>query len=192
MEQPRVRGPEWHALGLFALVIMAHGFVTSAFSVHIIHALDAWGLEEALAVTAGACVGPAQVLARWIEMMFGRAVPALTLGLIAVGLLPLAFIGLLASHPSLTSAVIFALIYGASNGLLTIVRGVVPLALFGPEGYGRRLGLVSAPALAVKAGAPMVMGAVLTGHGVGSVLWIGLGCAVLAFIAMVALDRMQR
>ncbi len=192
VEQPRVRGPEWHALGLFALVIMAHGFVTSAFSVHIIHALDAWGLEEALAVTAGACVGPAQVLARWIEMMFGRAVPALTLGLIAVGLLPLAFIGLLASHPSLTSAVIFALIYGASNGLLTIVRGVVPLALFGPEGYGRRLGLVSAPALAVKAGAPMVMGAVLTGHGVGSVLWIGLGCAVLAFIAMVALDRMQR
>ena len=192
VEQPRVRGPEWHALGLFALVIMAHGFVTSAFSVHIIHALDAWGLEEALAVTAGACVGPAQVLARWIEMMFGRAIPALTLGSTAVGLLPLAFIGLLASHPSLTSAVIFALIYGASNGLLTIVRGVVPLALFGPEGYGRRLGLVSAPALAVKAGAPMVMGAVLTGHGVGSVLWIGLGCAVLAFIAMVALDRMQR
>ena len=188
----RARGPEWQALGLFALVIMAHGFVTSAFSVHVIHVLNQSGLDEAVAVSAGALIGPAQVAARFIEMLYGRHIPALILGVIAVALLPIAFLLLMISPASFVSAGLFGLIYGASNGLLTIVRGIVPLALFGPEGYGRRLGLISGPALALKAGAPMIMGAVLTGQGVGAVLWISLVCALAALSAMATLYWMQR
>jgi hypothetical protein len=30
------------------------------------------------------------------------------------------------------------LLHGAGNGLLTIARGTVPLAIFGPIGYGLR------------------------------------------------------
>ena len=96
------------------------------------------------------------------------------------------------SPASFISAGLFALIYGASNGLLTIVRGVVPLALFGPAGYGRRLGLISGPALALKAGAPMMLGAALTGQGVEAVLWISLGCAIAALLAMATLYWTQR
>jgi predicted MFS family arabinose efflux permease len=190
-EQP-VRGPEWQALGLFALVIMAHGFVTSSFSVHVIHVLDQWGLGEAVAVSAGALIGPAQVLARLIEMLYGRHSPALTLGVGSVALLPIAFIVLMLLPHGLVSAGLFALFYGASNGLLTIVRGLVPLALFGPEGYGRRLGLISGPSLVVKAIAPMTIGAVLSGYSVGMVLWIALGCAGLALAAMTVLFASQR
>ena len=40
----------------------------------------------------------------------------------------------------------FAILHGAGNGVLTIARGTVPLALFGPENYGYRLGLLGAPA----------------------------------------------
>ena len=192
LQEARAKGPEWQALGLFALVIMAHGFVTSAFSVHVIHVLDQWGLGEAVAVSAGALIGPAQVIARLIELLFGRQLPALTLGLGSVALLPIAFMILMFSPHGLASAALFALFYGASNGLLTIVRGLVPLALFGPEGYGRRLGLVSGPSLAVKAIAPMMIGAVLTGYGVGMVLWIASACAALALIAMAALYASQR
>lgn len=192
LQEARAKGPEWQALGLFALVIMAHGFVTSAFSVHVIHVLDQWGLGETVAVSAGALIGPAQVIARLIEMLYGRHVPALTLGLGSVALLPIAFMILMIFPHGLVSAALFALFYGASNGLLTIVRGLVPLALFGPEGYGRRLGLVSGPSLAVKAVAPMMIGAVLTGYSVGMVLWIASGCAALALVAMAALYASQR
>jgi MFS family permease len=192
VQEQSVRGPEWQALGLFALVVMAHGFVTSSFSVHVIHVLDQWGLGETIAVSAGALIGPAQVIARLIEMLYGRHIPALTLGLGSVALLPIAFILLMASPQGVFSAGVFALFYGASNGLLTIVRGLVPLALFGPEGYGRRLGLVSGPALAVKAIAPMAVGAVLTGAGVGLVLWLALACSLLALMAMTTLFMMQR
>ena len=192
LQEKRAQGPEWQALGLFALVIVAHGFVTSAFSVHVIHVLDQSGLSEAVAVSASALIGPAQVVARLIEMLYGRYIPALTLGVVSVALLPIAFILLMVSPASLISASLFALIYGASNGLLTIVRGVVPLALFGPEGYGRRLGLISGPALALKAGAPMMVGAVLTGQGVGAVLWISLGCGMAALMAMATLYWTQR
>jgi hypothetical protein len=129
---------------------------------------------------------------RLIEMLYGRHIPALTLGLGSVALLPIAFILLMASPQGVFSAGVFALFYGASNGLLTIVRGLVPLALFGPEGYGRRLGLVSGPALAVKAIAPMAVGAVLTGAGVGLVLWLALACSLLALMAMTTLFMMQR
>ena len=192
LQEARAKGPEWQALGLFALVIMAHGFVTSAFSVHVIHVLDQCGLGEAVAVSAGALIGPAQVIARLIEMLFGRQLPALTLGLGSVALLPIAFMILMFSPHGLASAALFALFYGASNGLLTIVRGLVPLALFGPEGYGRRLGLVSGPSLAVKAIAPMMIGAVLTGYSVGMVLWIASACAALALAAMAVLYASQR
>lgn len=192
VQEQRARGPEWQALGLFALVIMAHGFVTSSFSVHVIHVLDQWGLGEAIAVAAGALIGPAQVIARLIEMLYGRHIPALALGVGSVALLPIAFVLLMASPHGLISAGLFALFYGASNGLLTIVRGLVPLALFGPEGYGRRLGLVSGPSLAIKAIAPMTIGAVLTAQSVELVLWISLGCSVLALAAMTTLYATQR
>jgi MFS family permease len=154
------------SVGLFALVIAAHGFVTSSFSVHMVRVLDALGLSESDAVLAGALVGPAQVTARFVEMLFGTRLPPLGLGLVATCLLPISFALLLAMHVSTGTAIFFGLVYGAANGLITIARGVVPYALFGPAGYGRMLGLIAAPALAVKAAAPVIFAAILTGFGI--------------------------
>jgi len=39
----------------------------------------------------------------------------------------------------------FAVLHGAGNGLLTIAKGTVPLAIFGPVGYGLRNGWRSRP-----------------------------------------------
>ena len=49
------------------------------------------------------------------------------------------------------AAYAFALLHGAGNGILTIAKGTLPLALFGPVGYGRRQGIVTAPARASQA-----------------------------------------
>ena len=189
---PVLNSPEWLVMVLFATVIMMHGFVTSAFSVHLVHVLDTLGLGERTAVLAGSLVGPAQVLARLAEMLLGKRIPALILGVFSVALLPVAF-GLLIGLPTgLTSALLFGLFYGASNGLVTIVRGIVPLALFGPHGYGRRLGMISAPSLAVKAASPMVVAAVLAQSGAGQTLALALGSALIAGVAMTVLCLRER
>ena len=43
------------------------------------------------------------------------------------------------------------LVMGASQGVITIVRGAVPLALFGTQGYGAVLGLIATPIVVVNA-----------------------------------------
>ena len=145
------------------------------------------GLSEGDAVLAGSLVGPAQVAARLIEMLFGARLPPLGLGLVATGLLPVSFALLLAIHVSTETAILFGLIYGAANGLITIARGVVPYALFGPVGYGRTLGLIAAPALAVKAAAPMIFAALLTLFGVRFTMAVALGFGVVSAAAMLIL-----
>lgn len=172
---------------LFALVIAAHGFPTSALSVHVIGLLDLLGLTEAQAVLAASLVGPAQVGARILELLFGKRLSAIGLGLVATGLLPIAFMILLVAAISPGAAILYGLVYGASNGLVTIARGVVALSLFGREGYGRTLGLIAAPALAIKAAAPPLFALGLSSLGAKAMLLISLALACLAFGAMALL-----
>ena len=54
-------------------------------------------------------------------------------------------------------AAAFALMFGGANGLVTITRGAVPLALFGAAGYGRLMGRLAGPFLVMQAAAPLVM-----------------------------------
>ena len=62
-------------------------------------------------------------------------------------------------------AVPFVLLHGAGNGMLTIARGTLPLALFGAAGYGLRTGILAAPARILQGGAPLLFGLVLDGGG---------------------------
>ena len=58
---------------------------------------------------------------------------------------------------SAPTAAAFALMFGAANGLITITRGALPLALFGANGYGRLIGRISGPWLLMQSVAPLVM-----------------------------------
>jgi hypothetical protein len=53
------------------------------------------------------------------------------------------------------------LLHGAGNGLLTIARGTLPLAMFGAAGYGLRTGILAAPARILQGFAPLLFGLVL-------------------------------
>ncbi|MGL5362878.1 MAG: MFS transporter [Bosea sp. (in: a-proteobacteria)] len=169
------------------LALMMHGLITNAMSVHLIATLDSLGLSEAQAVAAGALIGPAQSAARFIEMLFGGRYPVLALGLISTGLMPLAFGILFLGQFGLTWVIIFALVYGASNGLLTIARGIIPLGLFGREGYGATLGMISGPALAVKSLAPLLFALLLAAIGSAWAMGVLAGLAIAAFAAMIVL-----
>ena len=79
----------------------------------------------------------------------------------------------------------FVIFYGAGNGLLTIARGTVPLAVFGPDGYGARTGLLGAPARVAQAFAPFVFGLLLDAMGV-SVIAVSSALCLAAFAALLA------
>jgi hypothetical protein len=82
--------------------------------------------------------------------------------------------------------VAFALLHGAGNGMITIVKGTLPLALFGPAGYGRRSGLLSAPARTLQAAAPFLFGLLLDRAGIGA-LGLSAGLCLAAFSLLLLL-----
>ena len=146
----------------FAFVLVAAGFasyafVPSALSAQLLAIFNRFGLAPGTIVTIGMLFGPAQVLARVCELSFARHTHPLWTARFALGLLVTAFV-LLALLPfSAMLAAVFAVMYGMANGLLTIARGTVPLALFGAAGYGRLMGRIGGPFLVVQAVAPVVV-----------------------------------
>ena len=67
----------------------------------------------------------------------------------------------------------------------TIAKGTLPLAFFGPAGYGERQGLMMAPARVAQAFAPLLFGLLIDGVGAAA-LWVTslLGVAALAALWM--------
>ena len=140
---------------LVAAAFSAYAFVPSALSAQLLAIFQRFGLTAATVVIIGMLFGPAQVLARICELAFGRNLHPLWTARLAIGLLIAAF-GLLALLPfSAPLAAAFAVMYGMANGLMTIARGTVPLALFGAGGYGRLIGRMAGPYLVVQAAAPV-------------------------------------
>jgi hypothetical protein len=142
---------------LVAAGFASYAFVPSALSAQLLAIFHRFGLAPSTVVAIGMLFGPAQVLARIGELAVARKTHPLWVARGAVSLLVAAF-ALLALLPfSVGLAALFAVLYGMANGLLTIARGTVPLALFGAAGYGRLVGRIGGPFLAVQSLAPVVL-----------------------------------
>jgi len=149
--------PRGIAFMLVAAAFASYAFVPSALSAQLLAIFERFGLTPTTVVAIGMLFGPAQVLARLCELSFGRHLHPLWIARSAVGLLVAAF-GLMALVPfSAAVAAAFAVMYGMANGLMTIARGTVPLALFGAAGYGRLVGRIGGPFLVVQSVAPVVL-----------------------------------
>lgn len=145
---------------VFLLVVAAfasYAFVPSALSAHLLAIFGRTGIEPATVVLIGTLFGPAQVAARVCEFVFARNLHPLAIARGAVLLLIAAFSLLAVAGFSILTAAAFAIMFGAANGLITIARGAVPLALFGPVGYGRVIGRIAGPSLIMQAMAPFVL-----------------------------------
>jgi hypothetical protein len=153
---------------LLAFVFSAAWFVTGAMAAHLPRLLETAGATPLEAIAAAALMGPAQVAARVVEFLVLRGVHPLVSARIATALHPLGAAAL--AVLGAPGAAVFAVFYGAGNGLLTIARGTVPLAIFGPQGYGARTGLLGAPARASQAFAPLLFGLLIDRMGTGAIL----------------------
>jgi MFS family permease len=177
------------ALALFALIMSLNGFVFGVISVQLVPLLEAAGLAIAAAVWVASLKGVAQFGGRIVEIAFARNLRAITVGRVAVGILPASLVLLLVGTGSLPLVVAFTLLMGASQGVITIVRGAVPLALFGAQGYGAVLGLIATPVLVVNAAAPTIFAWIVDrwGWGTGRVSLL-VGCSA-AWLAMELMSR---
>lgn len=170
-------------MAILAFVFAVTWFTSTAMAAHLPRMLEAAGASAVAAVAAGALIGPAQVGARVLEFAFLRKVHPLVSTRIATLTHPVAAgLLLLIGGPA---ASVFALVHGAGNGVLTIAKGTLPLAMFGPAGYGLRQGLLSAPARVMQALAPVIFGLVLERFGAHAILLTGaMGVAAFAVLLL--------
>lgn len=185
---PPVGAAPRHAAAVLSLVFTLTWFVATGMAAHLPTLMQAAGGTLALAVAVGALVGPAQVAGRLFEFGFLRRVSPLAVARAAtlghpVGALLLWFVGA-------PAAAAFAILHGLGNGILTIAKGTLPLALFGPGGYGARQGWIALPGRALQGLAPWLFGLALERWGVDA-LWLSasLGLAACAALFMLKLRR---
>jgi hypothetical protein len=145
------------AFGWLAAALATVAFVSSGLAAHVIALLTATGLAARDAVLVGALIGPMQVAGRIMEFAFGRQLRALTVGTLAFALMVVALALLTQVHGVWIVALAFAIPYGWSNGVMTIVRGTVPAELFGQREYGALLGRLARPQFLAKAVAPVAL-----------------------------------
>lgn len=175
------------AIAMLALALALNSFVFTALSAHFIPSLVLMGVVTATAVWIASIKGVFQTLGRLAELMFGQSLNPFHLAMIAMGGMPLAFLALFLFGATSAGLILFSALYGVANGLVTIVRGGVPLVLFGRHGYARVLASIATPGLIVTATAPTAYALVLDtiGPAAGFVLLFAL--SVIAFGATIAL-----
>jgi len=186
---PPVRPTTGVAFLLVVAAFAAYSFVPSGLSAHLLAIFQRAGLEPHVVVLVGMLFGPSQVAARLCEFIFARNIHPLAMARFAVGMLVASFALLWLFGFSTPAAVLFAVMFGVANGLITIARGAVPLALFGPVGYGRIIGRIARPALVITAVAPVVIAFVAERASDPVALGVAAGFAVVALICFTLIRR---
>ncbi len=171
----------WRATLMLSFVFAAAWFISTAMAAHLPRRLQTAGASLATAVFVGALIGPSQVAARLLEFGFLRKVHPLLSARIAAALHPLGVLALAAFGSP--AAVIFGILHGAGNGILTIAKGTLPLAIFGPQGYGHRQGVLMVPARIAQALSPWLFGLALDRWGVKA-LGVSATVGALTFLAL--------
>jgi predicted MFS family arabinose efflux permease len=172
-------GSQNRAMPLLALVFAVTWFTSTAMAAHLPRLLQEAGASAAAAVATAVLVGPAQVAGRLVEFgVLQRFHPLLSARLAAIAH-PLGALAVIAFGAP--AAVVFAVLHGAGNGILTIAKGTLPLAIFGPSGYGLRQGILMVPARFGQAAAPFLFAVLIERFGVSALLLsAALGLAALA------------
>lgn len=165
---------------LVAAILTVQSFVVATISVHLLSMLKTIGFSVSTALAIGMMIGPAQIIARLLEFsLFRNLHPSWSSRL---GVL-ISFFGLFFLFADgYVLALLGAALYGAGNGILTIIRGTLPLALFGQEGYAIRMGLLGRPIMIALAFGPLISAFILEKWGGINILLIIL--TALVFITL--------
>ena len=158
-----LRNPAFVRLGIFVVVMMA---VTAALPAHLVSLLRENRLAEAWVVAIPASIGVIQVAGRALLYFFeqrfdvhraNRLIPCL----IPLGLAALLLAGWAAGWSSAvqtTAALLFVLLYGLGNGMLTIVKGTAMAQYVSRAHVASLNGALGLPMALARAVAPWLLG----------------------------------
>jgi predicted MFS family arabinose efflux permease len=171
---------------LCAIAFALLGFALSAMLVHMVPLLTTLGLGSG-AIVVAAVFGPSQVLARLVNMLFGRNLSPVMLAVLSAVSISAAIAALLLSGSWLPGAIAFAVLLGLGSGINSIAQGSLPLWLFGSEGYGTLTGRIAAVRLLASATAPFIFATLM--DRAGSTVALGMAAtlgaaAMLGFLAI--------
>jgi predicted MFS family arabinose efflux permease len=172
------------AFWLFVVTNVLQGIVSTGVPIHLIPILLERGFSINTAVAAYAVIGPVQVAARFLTGFGERAMSLRGIGVATMTLSALAFLLLPFIPAGSWLILVFAALYGAANGMLTIVRALLPPELFGREDYGAIQGMIAMPVRITMAGAPFAFGALWAWQGSYDAVLIS--CAVMALCSLAA------
>jgi hypothetical protein len=186
--------PEGWPFILLVAAFALHFFILSGVTSNLLAMLQRGGMDAATVVAVGALFGPAQVAARLVDFLTAGRTHPLWIARGAVTLTAFAFAMLAFVGASPLVAALFAIAFGAANGVMTVARGALPLLMFGPTGYGRVIGRIARPGLFVQALAPFVVASAVERLSDRTVLEMGIVGALLALSCFLAIrvPRTQR
>jgi len=168
---------------LLALAFTLYAFGSAALWAHVMPALASKGLGQSEALAVVVWFGPAQVAGRLVFASLGQRWTLRALGLVVLAGATLAFL-LFALAKAVWTLWLFAALFGAANGLITIVRGGLIPETFGRAHVGRIGGAMSAIGLMARAAAPVAAALLLLA--LGGYRELMLLIALLGAVAMLA------
>lgn len=180
---------EKRAMIAIGLMFTATAIVSSGLSAIMPRLLAHFDVPSTAAIAASALIGPAQVAGRLAEMGWFSRYHPLVAARLATMFLPVGVVAFFAGGAAF--AMPFTMLYGFGNGILTIARGALPLAIFGPVGYGRRVGVLSAPSRIAAAVAPVAVG-LLFDAAAATGLIVMAACNLVGFAALYIISARAR
>ena len=185
-----VRVPAFWGL---VVAFAGYGLAFSAMSFHLIPLLDDRGVPIATVMAIIALIGPMQVVGRVLLMVGQRHITTIQLGALVYFAFPVAMAMLASGISDVYGLILFAVVYGVANGLVTILRGMSVPEFIGPEGYGVVSGALTMPTNVMRAVGPLAASLAWSAFGgYTPVLWGLAGImlvAALGFAAAAVLSR---
>lgn len=150
-----LRSPVFWRLGAFIVLAMA---VTAAVPPHLVSLLRESGLPAAWAIAVPASIGALQVLGRLLLYWGDRRLDVHATNRWAPLGVPLALLVLLLGFGHVGATLVFALLFGIGNGMLTIVKGTVMAQYVSAAHVGALNGALGLPLALARAAAPLAVG----------------------------------
>lgn len=184
-----LRSAPFLLIGLFVVLLMA---VTVALPAHMVSLLRENGMDERWVIAIPASIGVIQVLGRLLLYFFERYFDLHLANRLIPCLIPLGLMALLAapwlSRGQVGALLLFVLLYGMGNGMLTIVKGTAVAQYVNRDHVATLNGALGLPLALARAAAPLLLGLLWTPQaGYTHGLWLlfafslaGIGALILA------------
>jgi MFS family permease len=169
-----------------AIWFTACNATASALMFQFVPLLTTWGIDMAVILTSVALVGPMQVAGRVVLMVFSSRLETRQIGTAVMVLLPAGVLCLLFLPHTPLGLGLCTTLYGAGNGMMTIVRGTAVSDLIGRTHYGAINGALTVPMTVARALAPFMAAAIWAATGDPALmLWALLGILLVGIVGFV-------